>query len=288
MKLVKASILLITTTLLLTTGSLTAECYNTCVPCDRWLVYVDALYWKVRNCYLKSLLLPEKERIPILTPDYDWGVRVGIYKECKDWSFGARYTHYNMDKKAENPFVTDGQLTDIFQQKYDLDLNVLNLETRRRCGSPNKSIDVFGGVELAFIDQKGVVVEQINNELVSNQKIDMNAYGLYAGGEGSWTFCKGLGVFGRASIGVLSGGFTQRGLIPPDEIHFLINCLIKHFEYSAGIDYHLTCKSLCCELAFQLGYEFHSWDNMVPFFTTLPFSDTLDIEGLFARLKVTF
>jgi len=163
---------------------------------------------------------------------------------------------------------------------------------------------LFGGVELAFIDHR-FKTRQANdgsNEENITETVDMDAYGLYVGGEGSWEWCKGFDIFGRASIGALVGSF--------DLLHKEVNrdgsrrinakdCsygIVSHLALSTGLGYAF-CGYCGADWNVRLGYELHQWSHTSDFLQFVGqdieslrrrSTDSLGFDGLFLSVGASF
>ncbi len=284
---------------------------NVCDPwdlCDGWSVHTDWLYWKTRKCDLiyswDQIFDPitlESDTRPVgngkkVKPEYESGVRIGLYKECNDWGFGVRYTHFcndASDTSRDSSFTLGPTLLhpsrlagalDFSEQdsvrfarsKYEVDLNIIDLEASKKWDvNCDGNASLFGGVKFAFIDQKRDTLYSRDTSPSSTsersevkEKIDMGAYGPYIGAKGRWEVCNGFGVFGSASVGTLLGCF-DRSLKEEDlkdnrtdvDVDVDVHCIVNHFEFAAGVDCRV-CDFCCADLTISVGYEFHNWTDI--------------------------
>jgi len=314
--------------------------FNCCLPCVDFTLYGDWLYWKVRRCELDyvfpcSGVLVAEGKSHSTNPCYDSGFRVGARAQICNWDFGARYTYYHTDDEARiidpdgniqpsrlhpagNAQIGKNELK-FADSTYDFDYDVVDIEFGRTIDTCYcDHLRFFGGVKLAYIDQKLFSCYSADPEYKKGQpttaesaaiweKTNVDAYGLYAGGEGHWNLCGCFGAFGRIGGGALYGDFNRSVLEKrTDDDTVIVNTkdccakLITNFEIGAGLEFVFnTC--FCGDWGIQVGYEFHHWGNMLDFIqfsgnddtaeypaTTDRHSEDIGLDGVFVRLSASF
>ena len=310
-----------------------------CFPCVNFTVYGDWLYWKVRRCELDyvwpcSGVLVAEGKNHSVDPSYDSGFRVGVRADLCNWDFGARYTRYHTDEKASvldlngniqpsrlhpagNAQIGKNELK-FACTKYDFDYDVIDIEFGRKIDTCYcDQLRFFGGVKIAYIDQDLCTGYTENPDYQNGgsnidaarvkERVEMDAYGLYAGGEGHWNICGCLGAFGRVGGGALIGDF-ERSVFEErvDDATVIVDThdccakMITNFEIATGLEFVFnTC--FCGDWGIQVGYEFHHWGNMLDFIqfsgnddtneypaTTDRNSEDIGLDGLFVRLSASF
>lgn len=275
--------------------------------------------------------------------DYDSGFRLAGYSLCNDTKVGARYTYYKTDKddkhtihgnqdipytpSREHPDIkgfVDGINVDFAKSHFDLELQVVEIEAGRvwkNCGS---SFGFFGGIQAAFIDQEmrtfyqgtSVPFGETSSPEVEprfhtvKEQADLDAYGLYIGGEGRFGYnC--MYVFGRASSAALLGEFdrkfverefTDPAITDPNFDDQRLVCVrdsewgtLQHYEVAVGVGYETTCNST--DYAFEVGYEIHHWTDMRNFLQFVDHfehgavnrsTDALGFDGIFVKASASF
>jgi len=267
-------------------------------------------------------------------PDYESGVRFGFFKKCDEWNFGVRYTCFNDEYKdsffdaglnyqasrvlpdtqngsyGSSPSFVEANF-DSARSKYEVDLQVIDIEINRsiqvNCDS---NLLVFSGVKLASLDQNlrseyGNKADFATDRTVVKEKNDMDAYGLYLGGEGTWNVCGCGGLFGRFSVASLLGdvdrSFVQKNVTAGSDFAIAdVNdsswCHVNVLEFAVGFDYEL-CDFMCADWFLRAGYEFHTWFNMHDFINFCGADieghparqkDSVGFDGLFVRLGAGF
>jgi len=299
-----------------------------CDPCGEWTVELDWLYWHVRRCELIYATAGQADALKIKDIDlsYDSGFRIGAFKECGDAFFGIRYTGFCyedsqtvIDDNVRAARISEVTISDlkIAKSRYKLDLDVLEIEASYtlldECES---SAHAFGGFRYASIDQSLSTLYGENKndisgsgegndiELVS-EKNNMDGYGLYLGGAGSFTFCDCFNFYGSMSIGSMIAEFDRSYLqftIFEDNKaisdQWKDDCykLVSNLDFAVGVGYDL-CDFCCVDWSVTLGYEFHHWMNTLDFivaeadgdeFKVDRHSEDLGFDGLFLRLTGTF
>ena len=176
------------------------------------------------------------------------------------------------------------------------------------------STSFFGGVKLAFIDQKlGGIYRDLDSESPEADFykgcVDMNAYGLYVGTECLHDICSicncgQLGIFGNISMGALVGCFDRKvrvDTLTDNIINIKENnshCLVGNVNLSAGFSYSLP-DCMCGNWMLCIGYEMHLWLNTIDFLTINQNNnenefdpsrntDAVGFDGLFVRASVCF
>ncbi len=280
-------------------SSLWSNVCNPCNLCDGWSVHADWLYWKTTKYDLiyaweMNGLRPDGDAKKVKL-EYESGVRICLYKECNDWDFGIRYTHFCIDASdtsRDSSFTLGPTLLHpsgiapvVFEQfalvkfarsKYEVDLNIVDLEASKKWYvNCNGNASLFGGVKFAFINQERDTLYSDDTSPSSTsersevkEKIDMGAYGPYIGAKGRWEVLDGVGVFGSASVGTLLG-CIDRSLKEEDlkenktdtDVDVDVHCIVNHFEFAAGVDCRVYDFG-CGDWTISVGYEFHNWSNI--------------------------
>jgi len=316
---------------------------DACDPCDGWSAHVDWLFWKVRRSGLDYAVDGDTNtstifsgypygKIRCLEPTRDSGVRVGVFKACDDFDFGVRYTYFSADDSAGitgfNIFGTRGHPIeavisfddlDLAASKYDVELNQFDIEAgylfRTDCDG---LVRPFAGARFASIDQSiNTVYDELTGSTLAtgqatliNEKLDMDAFGLYAGLEGTMDGWCNIGLFGRFSAGLALGEFNaehseydvsaaHEGHVTGERVlHAKSDCyqIVPNWEFTVGLTYDL-CDFCCVDWNLAIGYEFHEWCCLPDF---INFDDdeqighlarngsSLGFDGLFVRLGASF
>lgn len=320
-------------------------CFNSCEQADCELgvnIYGDWLYWNTRACSLEYAL-PDGTSDDIIgttkrvSPDWASGFRVGLQKQsCDNFVYGVRYTYYSNNSTSTTIDDVDGDLGAILVSpekqftsnrniefasgKYDVSLNVIDLEAgykQEMCGSG--SLSLFGGVKLAYIDQNFKTqysednadrqgTESGNAVDIVQQKVDMNAYGLYFGFDSTVDLFCNLSLFARSSIGALVGQsnmqYKHEGQSGGNEFEVDIdlkdccNRIVSVIDMSAGLQYSL-CSYCNSNWIFKIGYDFNHWFNTSGFIMVNEnnngnqqwldrYADSLGFDGPFIGIEGKF
>ncbi|MCH9627477.1 MAG: hypothetical protein S4CHLAM2_11170 [Chlamydiales bacterium] len=314
-------------------------CEEECIDwCNGWDVYADYLYWNVRKCnldYLVGLTANANEAVGSIQkvcPDYTSGFRVGFNKSLCDWEAGVKYTHLRLSDGSSAAFANGGATRFgqavagpiigpvSAQAGYSMDLDVVDLEVGHTSQPWCKTaFRFFGGVKLARIDQKLDVTwvdTGTATVLTQKNKVDMHAYGLYAGVRGLHDFfsfcgCGNLGIYGSLACGTLVGDFDRSLLNRSDAQAAAVtnindDCyrLLANLKLAAGLVYTLS-DFFCGSLAVSVGYEMDAWINTSDFlqlnynadevgdvgenyYSYVANSDNLGFDGLVVRVAVGF
>ncbi len=299
-------------------------CPQYCDSCDDWVVYGEWLYWRSRRCDLDYAVTGAGAgtytgNIHSVDQSYESGWRIGVQKYCGDFFYDLTYTYFRNDESnsKNNPAlsgtrivdditaVTQGLITDA-RGKWDLDYDVVDLLAGYGfCNTSCFQPYIFGGLKLAFIDQKfeALYIEGANFDRVT-QKIDMDAYGINLGVGANYNFCHCFNFFGRFSYDVLLGDFTRHynyeTSANADAANFKDDCwrMLSVLNLSFGLGYDFAFSNCwCSNLGISLGYEFHQWVGQPDFIDFQSESgevtfdrhlQSLGFDGLFLRLALNF
>lgn len=277
----------------------------------------DYLIWKPRQPALvfavgqtdptrgPVLLLPQR-----LDLGWDSGARVEVGYHCDaGWEVDVGYTYFHSTANG-GAVAPPGGLILSFVPGCDclvaaganarLNYHVIDVEVAHCCHSCDRfSYRLFGGPRIALINQEFnsffTSVFPASDFVVSNPS-RFNGYGLAAGGEVCWEFCKGFGVFGRLG-GALLVGRVRTDLVATTvngaSILAIPNRLYRTVpvaEMAAGLAWTHGPVQV------SVGYELANWFNVidrlslgggnVPAINASP-SD-LGLDGLFVRLSFKY
>lgn len=271
-------------------------------------------------------------------PDYDLGFRVGASKTCDCMTFGIRYTYYDNKETAtmsdsglnyqaarvlpgtrNDSYTGDGSTSyvesnfDFARSVYDVELNVIDIEVAKAfdmdCGV---CVSFFGGFRAAFLDQElsteyGNLASITTDQTYVHEVVNFDAYGIYLGGEGTWSVCNGFGLFGRFGIATLVADFERSFLqkninssvdFAVAQVEDSMWCHINELEFVVAVEYE-GCECMCIDWSIRFGYELHTWFNLADFLNFCGTNsgieghparqkDSIGFDGIFVRLGARF
>lgn len=319
--------------LALTTFTMRANsCCNPCDCidwCEGWEISGEWLFWSARRSGLDYVA--QVNTTPVfdgkmyaVTPDYRSGFRVGLAMPLCCAELGVRYTYFHPTYSDQIERSFSNTPSDLVETRinsdekrvtindvrfakahYALNLDIIDLEYTHEFPSLcSFTSSLFGGIKVALIDQELEVEYRDLNPAAPeadffSATVDMNAYGLYLGGDLAREICGPLALFGNFSFGTLLGSF-DRTLNAHSHNSLIMDghldreyCLVQNINISAG----LSC--LCGSWTLTAGYEFHTWVNMLDFLSLNESSngsvfdpsrnlESLGFDGLFVGAQIRF
>lgn len=229
--------------------------------------YIDALYW--HGCGSDLFIDTGTDR---LSPDYEWGWRVGAMAKWHAWDFGLRYTSFDSKDEQEVDF---GSLQ-IAIAECKIDYSVLDVEVGASC------CPCDGLLLRSFVGGKFAEIKTTHNNIIefnslNKRKLDGN--GLYIGTEGNWRLCNinlcdcciPVAFVYRVSTGVLNGEFKRTITTPdPGDPSQLIDIVYEECQFVpvhevyTGLEFKMD-GPCCLDAFFQIGYEAQYWGWMEEF-----------------------
>jgi len=286
--------------------------YNSCccegVYDSEWTLYADYLYWRTRRCDLDFALQyggdsvqPIGRELYSVEPEYNSGYRIGVVRQCDCLFFDLAYTHFHDEQKngvqsvlidgvldlsdtflPTRTFVTPGGTSTLAKSAWDLDYDVVDILAGyglSNCGCLETY--VFGGLKLAFIDQR--LYTTYDREVVTltfepysvKQTYDLDAYGIDLGIGANYTLCGCFNFYGRFYYDVLLGNIDRAFIQNPElttgvsTIDLRDTCWaainVANLAFGVGYDYKF-CGCCVNSLSISIGYEFHKWINLLDFY----------------------
>jgi hypothetical protein len=288
---------------------------------DHWIFTGDYLYMRARrNANDFAVFSPQTFALPNGSIEsVDWttqsGFRVGgIYEVGNGFGWGAQYTYFHTNGSAAytaNPgaslyatMARGGGVDDVTYASADTNLNyqVIDVVASKMFKLNDFEILANGGLRMAFIDQtlnalyNGGSVGALND--IVRSPVYFRGAGLTMGGEGTYHFYKGFGIYGRIQGSLLSGEdknllteTNDNGTVSVVSVSEKHESVIPVAELGMGFSWEY-------EHAFiKIGYELTDWFGLInsPAFTDstnvgLPTRRTSDLtlEALAVRLGFNF
>lgn len=242
----------------------TKSCHSLCDIdfCDvTYDIYGDALYWAVCKGDLNlGRTADEFNKQKFLSPDFDWGYRVGAVARWKNWDLGARWTSYETSTSAHYAYIPFNHA------KFSFDYKVVDVEMGYKCNMECGSFAwrPFVGGKFSWIKDKF----DKHSGGQSRSTIHQRGYGLYLGACGKWEICDykscdwsiPISLVTRASAGFMYSKFKQS----VDNVDIDHGGNYKEFIYTpygdayVGLDFRF-CDSCGWDTFFQVGYEVQGW-----------------------------
>jgi hypothetical protein len=288
---------------------------------DHWIFTGDYLYMRARrDANDFAVFSPSNFAVPngaIESVDLatQSGFRVGAYYEMPNgFEWGAQYTYFHTNGQAVYSVPAGGSLyatmargggiDDVTFASADTNLNyqVLDIVAAKNFKLTDVDLQILGGVRTAFIDQtlnalyNGGSVGALN--AIVSSPVYFRGAGLTLGGEGTYHFYKGFGIYARAQGSLLSGEVknlltetNDNGSVPVVAVSEKHEAIIPVAELGMGFSWEYE------HVFVKVGYELTDWFGLInsPAFTDstnigLPTRRTSDLtlEALAVQLGVTF
>jgi len=223
--------------------------------CDmEFEVYVDALYW--HGCSNDLFINSTSDHI---SPDYDWGWRIGASAYWNSWDIGFRYTSFSSKTKNEVEFGSEV----IVDAQYKFDYDVFDIEVGRACCICEGILfrPFIGG---KFADIKIHHENIFSANETNKQKLD--GCGLYIGFDNRWQMCSfnacdcniPVALVSRLSTGVLDGDFKFSDSSSEFSVVYKDCQFVPVHELYAGLEFRM-CGLCNADAFFQIGYETQYW-----------------------------
>ncbi len=277
-------------------------------------VFVDWLYWNVRDCGLDFVWdISETNQdggdghLRSINTDYESGFRVGAFAPYCGYEFGFVYTRYKSDCSGPTRATsTAGSLVGtklIFENlqanindavgEYDVEFQQLDLAVGRHFQPQwlcNTDVTLGGGVRIAWIERDKNITYQDSSDITNIfQKVENDAYGLFLGMISDTQFCNCFSLFSDFSIAALVAETEQRvhyaGPGDLSTFDFVVRqecdyCPVVNVNLALGLGFDFSC--FCDAVArLAVGYEFHNWISLPGF--TDPFALPAVSKSLFLQ-----
>jgi hypothetical protein len=238
-----------------TCGVANAGMYQTCkagnatVPCEgsAWDFGADALYLNTREATVNSTNLT----VPT-SADWGWGFRIeGSYHFGTGNDFNVNWAHF---KKTTTANLDFGQGDNVVSLDWENGFDIVNFEFGQH---------VDFGERWDVRMHMGVQYARVNDEISLNNafgSIKVEGWGPRAGARVAYDINNGFGVFGDASISVLtaSNDFTPaQGNGAAATVSR--NALLTVSELDLGVKYSRTMEQ--GDLTLRVGWETHNFIN---------------------------
>lgn len=301
-----------------------------------WYTCRSGLDYVIETDNPASTSLPNPGKILRPDNGWNSGFRVGFGQRCiDDKDIAFRYTYYqnttadtrtfednhsggatrlhpDISALADNP-----NLPNLNQAKMEsyLGLNLVDIEIG--AWSPKSfclMIRPFGALRLSWIQHKLLTgypenIETPTRTTEIKQKINMQAYGVVTGADGRYLICDSFYLAGRVSLGGLYGIFDRSSIegekdltTPGAQLDTLLNVFDRECKAVLSTEASLGIEAVLGELSgseilFSLGYELHTWQDLVDFLdfpsgtlTSKMMRDnsSLMFHGVYARLSASF
>lgn len=308
-----------------------------CNPCcdSEWTVYGDWLYWKAGLKNRLDYAVPVNTsavaigKVIRIEPTYKSGFRIGCQYECAPVFYDAFYTRFhhsyadNASATPPNTLIPTNEPNrnrnyNFIEADWAVDYDTVDLLvgfSMNRCFCIEGYI--FGGLKMAFIDQKfsnlnHIITDESQSFFGHRQRVNMNAYGGNIGLGATYEVLRCFSFFGSTSIDCLAGNFKRTflltsgsNLLPFTTIQADINDhfwdMITAINLLFGIKYTRSFSDCWCgHIGLAAGYEFHQYFGIPDFLNYSPppisglaISSTHDVldfslNGLFVRLSLGF
>jgi Legionella pneumophila major outer membrane protein precursor len=289
----------------------------------KWIFTGDYMYMRARrNANDFAVSASTNFAVPNGAIDsVDWAAqsafRVGIGYEMGDgWEWRTEYTYFHssgqnvvgLPAAGGSLYATltrGGGIDDVTYAAATDNINyqVFDLEVSKTIKlDPKFDLDLFGGVRAALIDQTLNALYNggsvgANNAIV-NSPVYFRGAGLTLGGEGTYHFYKGFGLYGKMRCSLLSGEVknelnetNDNGTVQVVAVTEKHEEVIPVAELGMGLSWEYE------HVFVKVGYELTDWFNLInsPAFTDstnigLPTRRTSDLtlEAVTVQLGVTF
>ncbi len=182
-----------------------------------------------------------------------------------------------------------------------LDLSVFDLSIRSQIiRSADTKVNLMGGVRWASIDSELLAAFQGQDFRFGGGEIfdrsEMDAFGLFGGGEVNWRLVDGWSIYGQATVGALYGRMHQtRTEVNRGGLDQVVDYQDQFSQPVFNIDARLGLSKAIGRVQFRTGYDMSIWTNVAE---RLRFSDDrqeaaygtssgdLLLEGLFFQGNV--
>jgi len=212
--------------------------------------------------------------------DRDAGVRVAIGHMTKvGWGVSIGYTNFETSGTgtvARPPGI--GQLfstlshpggpeeADTASANNSLDYNVFDLEAQMRAVDRRfATVDLFGGLRWANIDHE-LNVEYNGRDFVNGRisdQMNVDAFGLFVGGEAHWRMASGWSLFGRSSVAAMYGKIRNtRQETNLNDIEQLVDFEDEYVEAIFNIDTRFGLAKTTGPVQLRAGYDVNVWTGI--------------------------
>ncbi len=263
-------------------------------------VFVDWLYWNVRDCNLDfaatgddATILEASGRLVSVDTEYESGFRVGAFTPFCSYEIGFVYTRFHNDHNCDD--VTrisqaDGNLNSTAlpeqvglnaineaESDYEVEFDQLDIAFVRHHQPQwlcNTNVTVGGGLRFAWIDrERNIEYRSTNDNAKVFQKTENDLYGVFVGLATDTQFCECFSFLGEFSIAAFVAENERKTrvtstLTSPVTDFFLEDdcghCAVANINLALGLAFDFNCLcDACARLA--VGYEFHNWLNLPNF-----------------------
>ena len=297
------------------------EIENGCVA-PGWWGTADLLMWRA---HMRSLDYAATEDGTSLTVgvgenhrvnyDRSAGLRTEVgYMTKVGWGVSVGYTHFSADgANAVSRPPGIGQLfstishpggpeeADQASAFTSLDFRLLEFAGRTTVLDERyRSVDLIAGVRWASIDQE-LIAEYDGRDFVSGQIVDnmeVDAVGLFVGGETHWRLAKGWSVFGRGALGVLYGRMQNTRLETNlNQFEQLVDFRDEYTEPVFNFDARIGVGKQIGVMSLRAGYDLNLWTDVGDGFrftddieesTSSTASGDLLLEGAFLQAAINW
>lgn len=238
--------------------------------------HFDVLYWKpCTSAYQWGKLNNQQLYV---TPDYDWGFRLG--GKCRQWELSWTYFHTEDSNAEINPNL----------QIYVPGLTTADAGKARTLFTYNK-VNLRGSCSIFYAGVRWAKIRRTN--ALSSTTGTVNERALFQGGgfelglSASYCICNNLRVKGSL------GSFA---IIGEQESTYTFNDLKNRIPAKAdcvyGIDFQIALASEwpcgCISLFGEIGYEMETYFKALTLIKTIPLRTNISFAGPYFRLGARF
>ena len=182
-----------------------------------------------------------------------------------------------------------------------LDFNTFDLGARSRIVNQRfRSVDLFGGFRWANIDHELNATfngrDYVNGFIAD--RMEVNAFGLFIGGDAQWRMARGWSIFGRASGGVLYGQMSNTRLETNlNGLEQLVDIEDRYSQPMFNFDTRIGLAKSFGPLDVRVGYDVNVWTGIGD---RIRFTDDIEqasysassgdllLQGMFVQTQITW